>query len=124
MSLFSKLFGRGKKPITSDELAAAMKSDEFVFYYQPEWDLNTNRALGVEALVRWESPERGYVPPMEFIPVLEKSGLIHQFTHLLFQKTLSDLTQLHKVQPDLFVAVNLSISQLQEQDLLEVMLVL
>ena len=69
--------------------------------------------------MRWESPKRGYVPPMEFIPLLEESGVIHEFTHFLFEQTLKDLTELHTVAPELFMAVNLSISQLQEADLSE-----
>lgn len=119
MSLFQKIFGHSGKPITESELKQALKNNEFIFYYQPEWDLKTNRAIGVEALVRWESPVRGYVPPMEFIPILEKSGLIHDFTGFLFNKTLADLAQLHQVSSDLFLAVNLSICQLQEADLIE-----
>ncbi len=119
MSLLSKIFGHKKKPITVQELRNALKNKEIVFYYQPEWDLKTNRTIGVEALMRWESPKRGYVPPLEFIPLLEESGVIHEFTHFLFEQTLKDLSELHKIVPDLFVAVNLSISQLQESDLAE-----
>ena len=119
MSFLNKIFGHRTKPITVEELKEALKNKEFVFYYQPEWDLKTNRTIGVEALMRWESPKRGYVPPMEFIPLLEKSGVIHEFTQFLFEKTLSDLRELHTVAPELFVAVNLSISQLQESDLVD-----
>ena len=119
MSFLSKIFGHKNKPITVEELRSALKNKEIVFYYQPEWDLKTNRTIGVEALMRWESPKRGYVPPLDFIPLLETTGVIHEFTHFLFEQTLSDLAQLHAVAPELFVAVNLSISQLQETDLAE-----
>lgn len=119
MSFFEKLFTHKKKPITVSELKAALKNKEFVFYYQPEWDLKTNRALGVEALMRWESPERGYVPPMEFVPLIEETGLIHEFTQFLFEQTLTDLAELHQIDPQLFMAVNLSISQLQEPGLID-----
>ena len=120
MSVLSGIFGYKKSSITVDELKKALKKGEFVFYYQPEWDLKTNRIIGVEALMRWESSKRGCVSPMQFIPLLEKSGAIHDFTHFLFEQTLSDLAELHQIQPDLFVAVNLSISQLQEPKLVEV----
>ena len=120
MSLLSKIFSRRQKPITVEELKSALKNKEFVFYYQPEWDLQTNRAIGVEALMRWESPRRGYVPPMEFIPLLEESGVIHEFTDFLFNETLAALVELHTISPDLFVAVNLSMSQLRERDLIEI----
>ncbi|MBQ4472082.1 MAG: EAL domain-containing protein [Alphaproteobacteria bacterium] len=118
MSFFEKILRHHPKPITEKELQDALKHGEFVFYYQPEWDLKTNKTRGVEALVRWESPKRGYVPPMEFIPLLEKTGLIHEFTTYLFNHTVPDLVKVHTVAPDLFLAVNLSICQLQEKDLI------
>ena len=120
MSFLSALFSSKKVPITVSELKSAFRKHEFVFYYQPEWDLKTNRVIGVEALMRWESPKRGCVPPMQFIPLLEKSGAIHDFTSFLFEQTLADLAELHHMQPDLFMAVNLSICQLQEPRLLEI----
>ena len=119
MSFLSGLFASKKRPITVNELKRAFHNHEFVFYYQPEWDLKTNRVIGVEALMRWESPSRGCVPPLQFIPLLEKSGVIHDFTNFLFEQTLADLAELHRIQPDLFMAVNLSISQLQETHLLD-----
>jgi len=119
MSFFEKIFSHKVKPITVSELKTALENKEFVFYYQPEWDLKTNRAVGVEALMRWESPKRGYVPPMEFVPIIEETGLIHEFTQFLFEQTLSDLAQLHQIDPNLFMAVNLSISQLQEENLVD-----
>ncbi len=120
MSFLSKMFNFQKAPITVAELEAALHNQELIFHYQPEWDLKTNRVVGVEALARWKSPKRGNVPPMQFIPLLEETGLIHQFTSFLFRKTLSDFAQLQKVQPDLFVAVNLSALQLQEENLVDV----
>ena len=117
MSILNKIFGHKDKPITIEELKTALKNREFVFYYQPEWDLKTNRAIGVEALMRWESPKRGYVPPMSFIPLLEQSGVIHDFTYFLFDETLAALAELKTINPDLFMAVNLSVSQLRENDL-------
>ncbi len=59
-----------------NDLRRALDRHEFVLYYQPEVDLVTRKIVGVEALIRWEHPERGLVPPMEFIPQAEKSGMI------------------------------------------------
>ncbi len=120
MSFFYKLFRRPQKTITPEELRKALKNKEFVFFYQPEWDLKTGKVLGVEALMRWESPKRGYVSPLKFIPILEEADLMTEFTNFSFEQTLADLKQLHEVNPDLFVAVNLSVSQLQDKKLLDI----
>jgi len=52
------------------------KKEEFVLHYQPKVDLETRSIVGVEALIRWQSPKRGLVPPLQFIPLLEETGLI------------------------------------------------
>jgi EAL domain-containing protein (putative c-di-GMP-specific phosphodiesterase class I) len=61
---------------TGPDLRHALDNREFVLYYQPEVDLATRKIVGVEALIRWIHPERGLVPPMDFIPLAEENGLI------------------------------------------------
>jgi EAL domain-containing protein (putative c-di-GMP-specific phosphodiesterase class I) len=61
---------------TRHDLLLALEHNQFLLYYQPEMDLNTRRIVGVEALIRWAHPQRGLVPPAEFIPFAEESGLI------------------------------------------------
>ncbi|MGD0630197.1 MAG: EAL domain-containing protein [Terracidiphilus sp.] len=58
------------------DLRRALDKREFVLYYQPEVELSTRRIVGLEALIRWKHPERGLIPPMDFIPQAEESGLI------------------------------------------------
>ena len=70
------LFGKKEeKKISESDLERGLKKGEFVFYYQPEFDLKKGKVIAVEALMRWNAPH-GIVPPGEFIPVLEQSGLI------------------------------------------------
>jgi EAL domain-containing protein (putative c-di-GMP-specific phosphodiesterase class I) len=65
----------GAWPRKSD-LRQALDQQQFVLYYQPEVDLATCKIVGLEALIRWVHPERGMIPPMDFIPLAEESGLI------------------------------------------------
>jgi EAL domain-containing protein (putative c-di-GMP-specific phosphodiesterase class I) len=58
------------------DLRQALEEHQFVLYYQPEVELATRRVVGLEALIRWQHPERGLIPPMDFIPAAEETGLI------------------------------------------------
>ncbi len=79
--------GSGQKRVRADasvnetwprkrDLRQALDQKQFVLYYQPEVDLETRKIVGLEALIRWNHPERGMIPPMDFIPLAEESGLI------------------------------------------------
>jgi EAL domain-containing protein (putative c-di-GMP-specific phosphodiesterase class I) len=61
---------------TGTDLHQALVERQFVLFYQPEVELSTRRIIGLEALIRWAHPERGLIPPMDFIPLAEESGLI------------------------------------------------
>lgn len=66
-----------ERVMLENQLALAIKQDEFELYYQPQIDMQSGRLVGMEALIRWTSPELGQVSPAQFIPVAEDSGAIH-----------------------------------------------
>ncbi|MFC0211356.1 putative bifunctional diguanylate cyclase/phosphodiesterase [Paenibacillus chartarius] len=65
-----------KKLTLENELRRALAQQEFLLYYQPQMEIETGQIVGIEALIRWHHPERGMVPPKDFIPFAEESGLI------------------------------------------------
>ncbi|WP_434357521.1 EAL domain-containing protein [Parasalinivibrio latis] len=101
------------------ELRMAINSDEFVVHYQPVVDLKDYRLCGAEALVRWQSPHRGMVPPGDFIPLAEKHGLIAEIGLCVLRKATFDTArQIEQGQwpKDFQLHVNLSARQLVHDD--------
>jgi EAL domain-containing protein (putative c-di-GMP-specific phosphodiesterase class I) len=96
----------------------ALERNEFVVHYQPQADVKTGEIVGVEALVRWQHPEKGLVLPQEFIPWAEDAGLIVPLGEWVLGTACADAKSLQEegVQP-LRVAVNLSARQFLQSDL-------
>lgn len=92
------------------ELRQALAREELEVYYQPQVDLKSWTICGAEALVRWNHPELGSISPVEFIPVAEATGLIHNIGAWVLAKASSDASQLL---PGLRIAVNASAVQVQ-----------
>ena len=99
------------------ELRRAIEDGELVVYYQPKADLASGRIVGSEALVRWQHPERGLVPPNEFIPVAERTGLIKPLTRYVLAAALAQCAAWNDDGHDLHVSVNLTIPDLLDLDL-------
>jgi diguanylate cyclase (GGDEF)-like protein/PAS domain S-box-containing protein len=100
------------------ELRRALERDEFVVYYQPKYDLKSRKPCGVEALLRWQSPERGMILPAEFIPVLEETGLIVQVGEWVLKQACADFKAWQdQGVPRISMAVNLSARQFRQHDL-------
>ncbi|MCQ8239553.1 EAL domain-containing protein [Rhizosaccharibacter radicis] len=97
--------------ISGQELARAMDRDELSMCYQPQFDLETGRLVGFEALLRWTSPLRGAVPPDLFVPVAEREGLINRIGDWVLRQALGEAAGWPS---DLSVAVNLSPAQLND----------
>jgi diguanylate cyclase (GGDEF)-like protein len=100
------------------ELRQAIDNGEFTVHYQPTFDLRSGSAVAVEALARWNHPTRGLVPPAEFIPVGEDTGLIIPIGKLVLHKALEQAARWHASGLDVAVAVNLSARQLARPDLI------
>lgn len=96
------------------ELRAAIEKHHLELHYQPKLCLKTRQVVGVEALVRWNHPEYGYVPPDEFIPITEQSGLIFPLTDWVLCEALRQCDLWRKAGLHLHVAVNLSTCSLQD----------
>ncbi len=93
----------------ASELRRALEQQELRVYYQPVHDLQSSRLIGVEALVRWEHPQRGLVAPSEFIPIAERTGLIAEIDAWVMQQACQQMCQWLKAGTVLsFVAVNVS----------------
>jgi diguanylate cyclase (GGDEF)-like protein len=101
------------------ELRRALRRDELELHYQPRLDLHSGEIVGLEALVRWRHTERGLLPPSEFVPLAEQSGLIVPLGYWVIARALRDMQALrdHGIAP-LHMAVNLSFRQFQDSQLL------
>jgi EAL domain-containing protein (putative c-di-GMP-specific phosphodiesterase class I) len=101
------------------ELRTALHQDRIEVHVQPQARLATGEVVSVEALVRWNHPELGSVPPDEFIPVAERSGLIGLLTTRVLDQSLAAVADWQRQGIDLSVAVNLSTRSLHDADLLD-----
>ncbi len=98
----------------------AMKNEEFILYYQPYWDINTKKITGMEALIRWKSPESGLISPGKFIPVLEDTGMIIDVGEWILRTAIRQVKEWqNKGYPVVPVSVNLSLIQFRQKDLYE-----
>ncbi|MEA2426569.1 MAG: hypothetical protein QOF37_197 [Thermoleophilaceae bacterium] len=99
------------------ELRQAIDGDEFILHYQPKASLRTGQVDGVEALVRWNHPTRGMVPPDEFIPLAEQTGVIKPLTAWVLNAALGQCRAWRDSGMPLTVAVNLSVRNLLDAHL-------
>lgn len=96
------------------ELMLAIQQDQLVLHFQPKIDLRTNKVISVEALVRWNHPQQGFLMPDQFIPLAEQTGLINQLTFWVIGKALLQCAEMNKTGENITVAVNLSAKSLND----------
>ena len=98
------------------ELRRAVAQGELRLFLQPKIALATNVVVAAEALVRWQHPERGLVPPLDFIPFAEQTGFVRELTNWVFRETASLFSSLESGSPNLRVAINLSTRDLLDME--------
>lgn len=102
------------------DLRVALENRQFTLHYQPQLDLHTGRLMGVEALVRWQHPQRGMVSPLDFIPIAEETGLIIPLGDWILQESCRQLAQWRKGGINhIRMSVNLAASQFSDRNLPE-----
>jgi diguanylate cyclase (GGDEF)-like protein len=100
------------------DLATAIQQDQLRQFLQPKRDLRTGRITGAEALVRWQHPQRGWLPPGDFIPFAERSGRIRQITDWMLARAVRTLADREATgREPLCIAVNISTLDIQDQTL-------
>jgi diguanylate cyclase (GGDEF)-like protein len=99
------------------ELHGALQAGQLVLHYQPKADLATRAVRGVEALVRWQHPQRGLLGPGEFLPLMEQSGLTRALTEFVLDRAIDEIGELRRRGFDLSVAANLGPADLLDLSL-------
>ena len=115
--LMLRLLGRVQSP--RYRLLNALNNGELRVFYQPVVHLQTGKAVGAEALVRWPQPDGSLLTPDIFIPLAEQTGLITRITHQVMEKVFDDLGDYLHAHPDIHISVNLSPADLRSDALLD-----
>jgi diguanylate cyclase (GGDEF)-like protein/PAS domain S-box-containing protein len=95
---------------------SALGRSEFVLYYQPKVNMNTGDVIGVEALIRWQHPEHGLVPPLDFLPLIEGHAISLELGEWVIDTALAQISQWRSMGERLPISVNISAYQLQQNN--------
>ncbi|MCX7172890.1 MAG: PAS domain S-box protein [Proteobacteria bacterium] len=99
-----------------EHVRRALAGNEFVLYYQPKVNMRTGMVIGVEALIRWQHPERGLLSPATFLPVIEEHSLAVQVGEWVIDSALAQIEAWHAAGLNIPVSVNVGARQLQQAD--------
>ncbi len=105
------------KLVIQNQLRKALKNNEFKLYYQPQIDIKTNKIYGLEALIRWNSPEFGFVSPGKFIKIAEEMGIIDKIGEWVLVNACRFAKQMNeKYEAPIIISINISALQLMKID--------
>jgi len=110
---------RQRKQMEKD-LAGAIENNQFQLAYQPQIDMRTGKVIGAEALLRWQHPSRGNIPPDVFIPIAEANDSIRDIGAWVINQACRQLHQWQQEGIDLHIAVNLSANQLRQRNIVDI----
>ncbi len=102
--------------VLSSEMHKALKSNEFVVYFQPKVDLKTQKLVGAEALVRWKHPVKGIIPPSEFIPIFYKNGFISHLDFYVFESVCASIKKWKSAGLQL-IPISINLTQVSMMDI-------
>jgi diguanylate cyclase (GGDEF)-like protein/PAS domain S-box-containing protein len=110
-----------RKLVLENGLRKALANNEFLLHYQPQVDLQSGKVCGMEALLRWKHPSLGFIPPLEFIPLAEDSGLINSIGRWVLETACWQSAEWQKSGlPSVPIGVNISGIQLQAPNFIEI----
>jgi diguanylate cyclase (GGDEF)-like protein/PAS domain S-box-containing protein len=104
------------------DMKEAIKNEDFVIYYQPQFDVSIDKLVGIEALLRWEHPQKGLLLPQAFIELAEETGMIIEMDRWVMKTAMQQIAHWYELglNPGV-LALNLSIKQLESSDFLQVL---
>lgn len=109
-----------RQTLLEQNLKDALTLNQFTLFYQPLWDIKTEKITSAEALIRWEHPELGLIPPNEFIPLAEETGLIVPIGEWVLYNAIREAQKWHSYGHFIKISVNISSIQLQRPNCLQV----
>ncbi|WP_461459218.1 putative bifunctional diguanylate cyclase/phosphodiesterase, partial [Parasphingorhabdus sp.] len=129
----SKQNGRNRATFFSDEMGAeakardmveielkrAIENREFTLHYQPRFSLKSSKVVSVEALVRWQNPNRGLIMPADFIPICEETGMIEDLGQMILEMACAEAISWHQNGCDIELSINISPRQFDDKRLLQ-----
>ena len=102
-----------------ERIQQALANNEFILYYQPKVNMRTGNLIGAEALIRWQHPEEGIIPPLEFLPIIENHPLAVEIGEWVINEAIFQIEQWQELGLNLSVSVNVGARQLLQGDFVE-----